>query len=162
MAFTGSPTGSTQYNKQTGVTQGGVYGGEVFADLHVARYSYTHAAGAGVGEINLINLPPGPLIIFPDLCRDVTSAFVSTATMDIGHRANTTPAGAVIPAAGAAFAADVVRTGAVDAAWPLPADGDFDINNALQLTIFATVEVANIEDADTIAGFVVWAGGALG
>ncbi|MGH2370947.1 MAG: hypothetical protein ACRDI2_22445, partial [Chloroflexota bacterium] len=109
-AFAGSPTGSTQFNKQTGVTQGGVYGGEVFADLHVARYSYTHTAGAGTGEINLINLPPGPLIIFPDLSRDVTSAFATGATMSLGHRANATYAGVVIAADAVAFANAVVRT----------------------------------------------------
>ncbi len=165
-AFTGSPAGSVQYNKQVGVTQGGVYGGEVFADLHAARFRYTHpaAAGAGTGEINLIILPPGPLIIYSSLSSIDPSQFATSATLSIGHRANVDYAGGTIAAVTNAFlnAAAVGASDIARAAWTLPAIGFFDINNARDLTIFATVASGNIALDDTIDGWVVWAGGALG
>lgn len=162
--FTGSPAGSTQFNQQTGVLQGGASGLEVFAALHVARFSYTHASGAGTGEVNLLVLPPGPLIIFPDLCRIVSSDWATAgATFDIGHRAAVTPAGVAIVAVTQAFlAAAAVGGGIIDSAWLLPADGDFDINNVGALTIFGTVAGGDAIDADTVRGFCVWAGGAQG
>lgn len=163
--FTGSPSGSLQFNQITGVVQGGAYGGEVFADLHVSRFSYTHALGAGTGEVDLLVLPPGPLIIFPDLCRIVSSDWATAgATLDLGHRANITYARVVIPAVVAAFTAAplAVGGGIIDSVWTAPADGDFDITNAQSLVIFGTIAGGDAANGDTLRGYCVWAGGALG
>src|SRR5262245_40020421 len=105
MAFTGSPTGSVQFNLQSGVTAGGAYGGETAGQLHASVFEYTHtaAAGAGTGEVNLIILPPGALVVLPNLCAfGVSVAWAAASTAQFGTRAFTQPNGtAVAQAVGA-------------------------------------------------------------
>lgn len=163
-AFTGSPTGSTQYNQQVGVLQGGVSFGE---KLKMRRFSYTHAAGAGTGEVNLVELPVGKLTILPDLSRIVASTFVTGADLHLGHRAYTEPDGDAVVQDDNAFADNLdagPAGGGIDVAWPLPAIGFFEANVGQAaagvrpgFTIYAMIDTANIEDGDTINGYVVWA-----
>lgn len=158
-AFTGSPTGSTQFNQQTGVLQGGIVFGEA---LKARRFSYTHAAGAGTGEINLVNLPAGRITIFPDLCRIIASTFVTGADLHLGHRVYTEPDGDTVVEDDNAFADNLDAGpggGGIDVAWPLPAIGfaEFNVGDSRGFRIYAMVDTANIEDADTINGHVVWA-----
>ena len=85
MAFTGSPVKSNEYTNQTAShTKVSV---DVINKLELARFSYTHAAGAGTGEVNLIELPAGRITVYPDLSRLVTTAFAANSDIHIGYRA---------------------------------------------------------------------------
>lgn len=156
-AFTGTPTGSTQYNLATGVTQGGI---AYLEKLRLRRFSYTHAAGAGTGEVNLVFLPEGQVDIYSELSRLATSAFAATADIHLGYRAFTEPDGDAVVADDNAFMDNGdAATGITHAAWPLPAaPGITSLNSRGGITIYAMIDTANIEDTDTIAGWVVWAG----
>jgi hypothetical protein len=163
-AFTGSPTGSLQYNQQTGVVQGGIM---FLEHPRIRQFTYTHAAGAGTGEINLVNLPEGQFTIFSEFSRLAASAMVTLADFHLGYRAYTEPDGDVIPEDDNAFADNVDSGAAIThAAWPLPAaPGLTHINVGTNapgvlpgFTIYATIDTGNIEDGDTIAGWVFWAG----
>lgn len=164
MAFTGSPTGSVQYNLETGVTAGGAYGGEVAGQLHCSIFEYTHsaAAGAGTGEINLLILPPGAIIVLPLLSAwGVSVVWVATSTISIGNRAFTQPNGVVVAQSAITF----VSAGAVGAAqipataFALPAFGQIQRFNSQGpgVTIFGTVATANITVGGTLFGWVTWA-----
>lgn len=156
-AFTGTPTGSTQYNQDTGATQGGV---AYLEQLRCRQFSYTHAAGAGTGEVNLVRLPVGQITIFSEFSRLASSQFVATADLHLGFRSYTEPDGDVIATDDNAFADNLDAGGGAitHAAWPVPsAPGLTHINSKTGLTIYAMVDTANIEDTDTIAGWVFWA-----
>lgn len=157
MAFTGSPTSSTEYAKQTGkATKNDV--SVVGGKLRVASFSYTHSAGAGVGEVNLVKLPAGRKRVFADLSRIVTSQFAATADLHIGHRAYTdADSGNTASEDNNAFADNLdAGGGALDQALPLPAVGYKDLNSREEVTIFAEIDTANIEDTDTIDGYIVY------
>lgn len=163
-AFTGSPTGSLEFNQQTGVVQGGI----TFPELpRIRQFTYTHTAGAGTGEINLVNLPEGKFTIFSEFSRLAASAFATGADFHLGYRAYVEPDGDVIAEDENAFADNVDSASAIThAAWPLPtAPGltHFNVGSAAPgelpgLTIFALIDTGNIADDDTIAGWVFWAG----
>ena len=156
-AFTGSPTGSTEYNKQTGTVQGGVSFQE---RLHMRRFNYTHAAGAGTGEINLLILPAGNITIISELSRRASSQFAASADLHLGYRAYTEPDGDAVVADDNAFGDNEDAGGGAltHAAWTLPAaPGLTSIDSRSGLTLYAMVDSGNIEDGDTITGWVVWA-----
>lgn len=156
-AFTGSPTGSTQYNQDTGVTQGGV---TYLENLHLRRFTYTHAAGAGTGEINLVRIPAGRVDIHSIFSRRESTQFAASADLHLGYRSYTEPDGDVIAADDNAFGDNEDAGGGAltAAAWTLPTGlGVTEINSRTGLTIYAMVDSGNIEDTDTINGWVVWA-----
>jgi hypothetical protein len=164
MAFTGSPTGSTQYNGQTGAVQGGAYGGEAAGQLHTSIFEYTHsaAAGAGTGEINLIILPPGAIAVLPFLSAwGVSVAWAASSTNSIGFRAYVNPSGVTVAAVAAAFVS-AVAVGAATVAttvFALPAFGLTQkfTSQGPGVTIFATVASGNIAVGGTLNGFITWA-----
>lgn len=166
-AFTGTPTGSTQYNLQTGVVTGGIFSVDLTGKTKTAVFQYTHsaAAGAGTGEINLLTLPPGPIIIFPQKSFfGVSVAWAASSTVSIGTRAYTQPDGTVVVAAGASFVSVVAVGAAVvaDTAFALPAaasglGGFVRYNSVGGVTLFATVASGNIAVGGTLNGHVVWA-----
>lgn len=157
-AFTGSPTGSTEYNLTLGITQGGV----AFLEQPRIRYfNYTHAAGAGTGEVNLVVLPEGQVRIYSEFSRLASSQFAANADLHLGFRSYTEPDGDVIAADDNAFADNLDAGGGAitHAAWPLPAaPGITTLNSRTGVTIYSLIDTGNIEDADTIAGWVFWAG----
>ena len=158
MAFTGSPTDSVQRGYQRGATK---VDPQDFGRVMVAFFEYTHSAGAGTGEVNLIKLPPGKLRIFTDLSRLICSAMAATADLSIGHRAYTDPE-ASTPAVVEDFDEwhlDADAASIVDLAWGLPAGGHPIYNTKNGLEIFASITTANIEDTDTISGYVVYCRG---
>lgn len=166
-AFTGTPAGSTQYNAVNGVTTGGIFSTDVSGKLKVAVFEYVHptAAGAGTGEMNIVTLPPGPVIVFPQLSVwGVSVAWAAASTCSIGHRAYTQPDGTVV-AASAAFFVSAVAVGAAvvaDTAFALPAaasglGGFVRFNSRSGVTLFCTVASGNIAIAGTLRGRVIWA-----
>lgn len=163
MAFTGSPTGSTQYNQQTAVTQGGAYGGEAAGKLKSSIFEYTHtaAAGAGTGEVNLITLPAGSILIYPALSSfGVSVAWAASSTVQFGTRAYTNTSGTTVAAVTGALSAAVAVGAATVAttAMTVPANGQvLKINSQNGVTIFATIASGNITVGGTLFGYIVWA-----
>ena len=110
-AFTGTPTGSTQYNSTP----------MQYTNYVRAAFSYTHAAGAGTGEVNLLKLPPGRVIIYSADSRIACSAMATGADIHLGYRAYVDPAGTAVVESNNAFLNDGdAATGLTSAAWALP------------------------------------------
>jgi hypothetical protein len=166
MAFTGSPTGSTQFNLQTAVTQGGIFSAETTGQLKIALFEYTHSAtaGAGTGEINLITLPPGRIIVISRLSVwGVSVAWAAASTNSIGTRAFTQPDGTAVAASSAAFVSAVAVGAATvtDTVFALPAastgvGGFTRLNSQSGVVLFSTVAAGNITVGGTLNGHVVW------
>lgn len=167
MAFTGSPTSATPYSSQVDPTQGNVAQGEnVGARLILAPFSYTHAAGAGTGEVNLIQLPPGRIHIYPELSQLVTSQFATSADFHLGHRAYTQEDGTTVVEDDNEWIDNGdVAAGALSGPWTTffatGAGGTVGKTHAVYdaasgLIIFALIDAGNIEDTDTIAGWVAY------
>lgn len=157
MAFTGSPTSSTEYALV------GTRDNEALAvegRLHVATFSYTHAAGAGVGEINLCKLPAGRVRIFIHLSHVIASQMAASADLHLGHRAYVNQAGTTVAENDDLFAANLDSGGGViDEDFALPATGApwHDIESQDGVIIYAMIDTGNIEDNDTIHGYVTYA-----
>lgn len=158
--FAGSPTNSIQHGRQVDVPMLFVDVSDVDTRMRVSYFSYTHSAGAGDGEINLVRLGAGRLKILSDLSRLVISTFGASAVLDLGHRAYTDESSQLaVSEASQAFEANLdVNAGPVDQVWTLPANGIFQADTQEGLTIFAEVKSGNIEDTDTIEGYVVYQG----
>lgn len=163
MAFTGSPTGSTQYNQMTGVVQGGAYGGETAGPLKASYFEYTHTttAGAGTGEVNLITLPAGSILIYPALSSfGVSVAWAAGSTVQFGTRAYVNTSGTTVAASVGALSAAVAVGAATVAttAMTVPANGQaLKINSQNGVTIYATIASGNITTTGTLFGYIVWA-----
>ena len=122
----------------------------------MARFNYTHTAGAGTGEVNLIRLPAGKYRILSDLSLIVSSAMVTAADLHIGHRAYTQPDGTAVAEDDNALADNLDAGSAIDQSLPLPAGGELVIDSRDDLVFYAMVDTANIEDTDTISGYIVY------
>lgn len=155
MPFAGSPTASATYLAQAGGSAKVPlrdFGGK----LRIAHFTYTHTAGAGVGEINLVKLPAGKKKILNLLSHFRTSAMVATADGDVGYRAYTNTVGVAVVADPNALGDGLdVATGG-DLGLPLPAVGYLDLDSSDEVTIFVDINTANIEDTDTIDGYIVY------
>lgn len=160
MAF--ATQGSIQFNQQTGVVQGGAYGGEAAGQLHTSLFEYTHAAAADTGEINLIILPAGSILVYPFLsAHGVSVAWAAASTVQFGTRAFTQPNGVVAAqAVGAlstalAVGAATVATRVMD----VPTFGrSLKLNSqGPGVTLFATVAGGNITVGGTLFGWITWA-----
>jgi hypothetical protein len=156
-AFTGTPTGSTQYNSTP----------MQYTNYVKAVFSYTHAAGAGTGEVNLLKLPPGKVVIYSADSRIACSAMATGADIHLGFRAYVEPDGDVVAESNNAFLNDGdAATGLTSAAWTLPAAGFTEFNvrystgaayKGMGLILFAMIDTGNIEDTDTISGYCAYA-----
>lgn len=128
------------------------------AEVHMADSGlYTHAGGAGLHTIDLVTLPAGQLKVYPDLSRFDCSQMVPNADLSIGYRAHTKADGTVVVEDDNAFldAADAGTAG-VDSPFLLPFDTPLELDSVEGITIFATVETANIEDGDTLRVLVAY------
>lgn len=155
-AFTGSPLDTTYLTNQEATNRDNNKRNDPQAlKVHVFP-TYTHAAGAGTGEINLGLLPPGEITIYPDLCRLIASQFATSADLHIGHRAYTQPDGTAVVEDDNEWADNVdVAGGAIDAAFTLPAAPTvYDSQKGIE--VYAMVDTGNIEDGDTIQVIFVY------
>lgn len=158
MAFTGSPVKSVEYTLQTDAAQKAPV--DVMAKMHVARFSYTHSAGAGTGEINLLEMPAGRITIYSDLSRIICSQMAANADLHLGHRAYTKSDGTAVVEDDNAFLDNAdAGGGALDQAWVLPAGGTTQIDSRNGFVLYAMVDTGNIEDTDTISGWVAYTRG---
>jgi len=150
--FSGSPASSALYALQNGDYPSA---GQVQGPVYVARFSYTHSAGAGTGQINLGKLPAGRVVVHPQISSFRTSQFAASATLDLGHRAYKNFDGTVVPED------DDEWLSALDVNGGATNDflSDLDSNAVEEATeyetidglvVFVTVEAGNIEDGDTI------------
>src|SRR5262245_27022991 len=115
-AFTGSPTKSTQY---TAVTSG--RGGPIAATgLNASVFTYTHSAGAGTGEINLLLLPAGRVTIYSQLSRVEMTATTTNADLHLGFRAYVEPDGDAVAEDDNAFLDNADAGAAISSVWLLP------------------------------------------
>jgi hypothetical protein len=153
-AFTGSPASSSQYAQYASHEM--VASKDWGAKLRCWAFSYTHASGAGTGEVNLVRMEPGKRRILCDLCRILSSQFAANADLHLGYRAYTKHDGTEVVADDNAFLDNADAGGGVlDSAWLLPAAKYFDIDSKTNFVIYAMVDTGNIEDNDTISGWVV-------
>jgi hypothetical protein len=153
--FTGSPTNSVQYALQNSPSRAAA--GDIQGAMRVAPFNYVHAAGSGTGEVNLVILPPGRIRIYSDLSRIVTSDMAVSATLHLGFRAHRQEDGSAVEEDDHALTqALAVGAGARDEAFGLPAVGQLDLESQGGITIFALITSGNIEDGDTIEGWVLY------
>ena len=153
-AFTGSPSKSTQRTAQVDNTK---VKQEDWGRIQYARFDYTHTLGAGTGEVNLIKLPGGKIRVFHALSRVVSSAMVATADLHIGHRAFVDAAGATVAEDDNEWLDNADAGAAIDSAFLLPGAEVYDTRDGLE--IYAMIDTANIEDTDTIVGWIAYARG---
>lgn len=153
-AFTGSPTSSVQHAAQQ--RGGGNVEARDSAVLRFMFFNYTHTAGAGTGEVNLCTLPAGRIRIFGDYSRVRSSAMVATADLHIGHRAYTDEAGTAVAEDDNEWADNLDAGAAIDVAL---GDGGTTLSQYESrdgITVYAMVDTANIEDTDTIDGWIAY------
>lgn len=157
--FTGSPVDTGVRAAQKGDLP---IGGDIQGNLYVAPHvSYIHTLGAGTGEINLVKLPAGRVVIYPRLSRIRTSAFAATAQYHLGHRAFVKFDGTVVPENNNEWLDNVVATAVTNDFWAALVTGaetaeaaEYETIDGLEL--FMLVDTANIEDTDTVDVDVVY------
>jgi len=156
-AFTGSPLDSTYQSNQEATNRDNNKRNDPQV-LKVQNFPvYTHAAGAGTGEVNIGTLPQGEITIFPDLCRVISSQFAASADLHIGHRAYTQPDGTAVAEDDNAWGDNLdAGGGAIDAAFTLPAAPTV-YDSVAGIEVYAMVDTGNIEDGDTIQLVFVYA-----
>lgn len=160
-AFTGTPVGSTEYSQQVGAIGGPMVAGH---GLKLMPFSYTHAAGAGTGEVNLCILPAGFIRTFSGLSALATSAFATGADIHLGFRAYTEPDGDVVAVDDNFFLdnGDAATGGAMTLIPAAPGVSVFRVRHSngdykgKGLVIYALIDTGNIEDTDTIAGYIAY------
>jgi len=162
-AFTGTPISSVQHGRQVNLPMLFADVSDVDTRLRVSYFSYTHTAteGAGTGEVNLVRIQAGRIKVLSDLCRLVSSDMAANADLHLGFRAYTDEsAGTAVAEDDNAFADNLdAGGGALDQTWPLPAVGGITLLDSQEgITIFALIDTGNIEDTDTIEGYVVYQG----
>lgn len=112
---------------------------------------------AGQGTAQLVRMPPGKVIVLPDLCRIVCPAGTAGALLDIGHGAYVNAAGVTVVADPAHFQVDLANTAAIDAVWTLPADGEEEFESQDGFDITVTIDTQNSAAAGDLYVSVVYA-----
>lgn len=159
MPFTGSPTSSVQHIGQTGTDGRRAEVRDVRGKLRIANWTYTHAAGAGDGEVNLVILPEGRIRIYTQLSRITASQQAAGAAMDLGTRAFVQEDKTAVVEDVNRFASALNTAGGdIDQTLPLPAAPDRTelLDSQDGVTVFANIAGGNIEDGDTINGQIVY------
>ena len=164
MAFTGSPTSSTEYARQVSIAKGNP--GDLGLPMQFATFNYTHDAGAGVGEINLLKLPAGRIVVWPQFSYLSASQFAANSDLHLGHRSYVEPDGDTVAEDDDEWVADAtVHTGPISG----PLQGTFAtvFTNGTEpgatvyesidgIVVFASIDSGNIEDTDTISGWIAY------
>ncbi|MFQ5791929.1 MAG: hypothetical protein ACE5JI_15760 [Acidobacteriota bacterium] len=159
MPFTGSPTSSVQHAGQVGDDGARAEVRDVRGKLRVANWTYTHAAGAGDGEINLVILPEGRIRVYTQLSRITASQQAAGATLSIGTREFVQEDKTEVAEDADRFANALdTASGDIDETLPLPAAPDRTelLDSQEGVTVYATIAGGNIEDGDTINGQIVY------
>ena len=149
-AFTGSPASGTEIalvnaGQKTGVP----------TRIEFIPFSYVHSLGAGTGEVNLAWIPPGLVRILPDLCRYACSQFAAGALLHFGTRAYVDIHGVTIAEDDNALGDNInVNGGATDAIFATPTAPWLEIDSQAGVLFYAMVDTGNIEDGDTIDGYL--------
>jgi hypothetical protein len=154
LAFTGSPTSSLQYAAQNSPLR--PFGGETQGEVRLARFSYTHAAGSGTGEINLVKLPPGRLCINSVLSHIFTTAMGVNADVHLGYRAHRKEDGTPVEQDDNAFLNDLDTAGGIDTSFGLPVNGVLELDSQQGVTIYSMIDNGNIDNGDTITGWIMY------
>jgi hypothetical protein len=163
--FSGTPAASTQYAPFESASLGSVQqalGKPVVFD----NFSYTHAAGAGTGEINLLKLPPGKYHIYPELSFISFSQFGANADAHLGHRAYHNADGTAVVADDNEWidngdVGGAARSGPWTGGFETGVNGTTsaahaDYDAADGLTIYLMIDTGDIEDTDTVSGWIAY------
>ena len=121
--------------------------------MHTAYRSYVHAAGDDTGLIDLLKLPAGRIKVYSMTSRLQTSQFAVGSLLTIGTREYVDESGATVVDDPDRFALDLAAgAGALDQFLPLPSTnaGVSELDSQDGITVYASVDTANIEDGDTI------------
>ena len=154
MPFTGSPSSSVQHVQL--VDGGAKVEPRDAGKLYIRYANYTHTLGAGVGEINMLKLPAGRIRLYPDLCRQMSSAMVATADLHLGHRAYNQEDGTLIAESNNEWLDNIDAGAASDI---VLADGGTTLNQYESrdgIIVYIEIDTANIEDTDTIQLLMVF------
>ena len=156
------PTSSVQYDNENsgGAVKTSL---EDKSNLHIYHCSYT-ATTAGTGAAYPIGkLPAGQITIHPSLSRLVTSAFVSTADLDVGYAAYTEEDGtAVVADPNGWFDSVDVGGGTKDIAWNGTGGilaGPVTYNSKEGITVTFSVDTADMSIGDTVDMYIAYTGG---
>jgi hypothetical protein len=152
--FVGSPASSVQYAALTSPSRAS--GGETQGEVRMARFNYSHTAGNGTGEINLVKLPPGRLCIYSVLSHIFTSVMGTNADLHLGYRAHRREDGTPVVQNDGAFLNDLDTTGGLDTSFGLPVNGVLELESQQGITIYAMVDTGNILTGNTISGWVMY------
>jgi len=124
-----------------------IYGGILYQGS-----SYIHVAGAGVGEVNMLRLPPGRIQLFPSLSRVISTAMVATADIHVGNRAYTNLAGVTVVEDNNSLLDDGNAAAALDVALDITLVADYtEWNSRAGIGIYFEIDTANIEDTDIVS-----------
>ncbi len=151
--FTGTPVSASGYLMK------GVAGGRMPAQAPIygnylrehGSWIHTATQGSGTGEVNMFTLPPGRIQIFPSLSRIITTAYATSSTLDIGHRAYTNLAGTSVAADADEWLDGADSTSALDQVLTAALIADYtEYNSQAGIIVYATVLAGNIEAADLL------------
>ena len=153
-AFTGTPASGAAYTDQATAPRVKTTGGKV-VQIYDSEL-YTHALGAGTGEVNLFSLSGGVYIFFPHLSFVVTTQYAANADLHLGYRAHTAVDGTTTVVDDNAFADNEdAGGGALSKVLTLP---PVALSVRDEVVIYAMIDTGNIEDTDTLR---FWLAGAL-
>jgi hypothetical protein len=152
MAFAGSPTSSDQFPANPSRP----FGGETQGEVRIARFSYTHTAGNGTGEVNLVKLPPGRICIYSDLSHLITSQMAANADVHLGYRAHRKEDGTPVAEDDNALTNDLDTAGGVDNILDLPASGMLELESQEGVTIYMMVDTGNLLNGNVIRGWIAY------
>lgn len=123
--------------------------------------TYTHAAGAGTGEINLCVLPAGEIVVFPALSYVVSSQYAANSDVHVGFRAYVDPStGSTVSEDDNAFA-DNLDAGGGALNIVMSTTGALQFNTPAGLHVYSLVDTGNIEDDDTLKVYIAYKQGKL-
>jgi hypothetical protein len=110
--------------------------------VSVGKLTFT---AAGQGAAQMVLLPAGRKIIFPDLCRIICPQGATDADLHVGHGAYTdAESGDAVNADDNAFADNLDLGGAaIDAAFSLPAAAPFYLDSKEQVDITITIDTGD-------------------
>ena len=124
------------------------------SEMKYLYFSYTHSSGAGTGEVSLGNLPSGKIRVYPELSRCTTSAFAAGSDIHLGHTGYTEPGGTAVAADDNAWVdnGDAATGGNMTFVTGEP----IEYNSESGIAVEAMIDTGNIEDTDTIAGYLCY------
>jgi hypothetical protein len=127
---------------------------EKHGTLKIAKFTYTHSGTSEPGEINLIKLPAGRVVVLPDLSYLNTSTFGVGAELSVGVRAYRQEDGELVEEDAEALQAAVA--GPFVGGLGGPATGEIPLDSQAGIVVYATIAGGNLISGHHINGYIVY------